>query len=797
MLNFLGISTCSANREGLLCGSCKKNYTLSFYSNDCVNKETCNQWVLRISLIIWLLASVYFFSSDRRFISIFRAINKLNQQCQGTSPKSLSVQFVESGIQGQVNTGMESNAQPANENISSLLDLKDETCCVSQVIIDAVGSVRDLQTYSDLLPSMQQETSHSKNALIDMGETNPFDFSGPQESLRNNNFSDSEEVLFNAADQILGKIDNGDRTSSVVPESDFKINNIVNTAQETTGTFKDNISDGIDFSIGYGGEMQNNASDISRSHLRRKSYHFSKEEFQVENSNDLWTSEEKTDNSTLKSTCTYMKSSPVEENEVFETIDLKSDYKTNAHGAKKNNFCIDSPSPTTSVSDSKNKETQSNSSNGDVPMINIVSSKASPNDFSSNKSDVELVILSTGLLQLVSLYYQCLPIVTSHMSNNRYGFIGDMFNFQLSIYKSCPLTESSLGLNIWIKIVYLMLHPMVPALICLCKAFYNFCKGKDNVHYLRMTKTAIDLLVLIYIPMTNLALSMVTCININGKSRYYFNGNSQCYTKLQWLMILFIVYWIAPLPLALYGACKMVQKHLIPMKQFYTILLCPWFCIYSYLIVRKRRFQKLELTENEVQDMSIILKGVFGPFHKSNDEDLEVSFNGQSVNLARGFLLALTIPMVGSSHGIRLLLTIVILIASISHQCWYKPYTTKTLNRFALGLLGTLLLVNAINLMEAFKYMYAMENSQIFFTMAFVLSIVQIAITLLPGAIMILLFTVSLFRDIQTYINIMITRCYTGKPYELHSKTGIETISGEKSKPESALKSGNELIEVQ
>ena len=642
-----------------------------------------------------LLAGIYFVYNHQRLIipTIDALLKILPRKCSQSSQHNANT--IEGQFNPRVYTEAPRSTLPPSPNaespLSALLSLEKSTPLVYTGVASSSQAIIPSRS-----PPVDLLTSQNEVSLIKMGEINqPVDLLGislsdlagqHNSSLQNNIFSDSEEVLFNAADQILGKI--GDSYDSQLYHHDH----IEENSSEKTGIFE---------SVDIGNVGQETSPELN-----------------------------------------------------FEVFFDKS------IGRKSTDTCRDETSNEKPLTPAKTETDQCvDSSSDDVSMIDVEMN----NELTMSVSELESLNFVNGMMQLLFFYYQCLPLVKMYDSDKyTQGFINNIFRFQLSVYGTCPFEEINQNTKDSFSFVYLLLHPVLPAVYCVSSSFLKFLTDKEVLIKPQYKKLAINIFILTYIPLASLALSMVTCVTIKGESHYYFDASKKCYTDGQWLMILFIVYWIAPLPLAFYGACKMVQEHLIPMKQFYTILLCPWFCIYSYIIVRKRKFQKLEFTRNQVQEMSIILRGVFGPFSKATD--IEGAYNGISVHLARGFLLALIIPLTRSHQVIRLSLTVLIMAASLFHQRRYKPYTIDSLNRTALGSLTVLSLINIANFMDAFKYTYAVNQSAFLGTLWKILNFCQIVSTLLPGISMILLYAVSIIRSLNPSIMKLIKQLKTTPP---------------------------------
>ena len=196
----------------------------------------------------------------------------------------------------------------------------------------------------------------------------------------------------------------------------------------------------------------------------------------------------------------------------------------------------------------------------------------------------------------------------------------DLFNLEIfvNVYSQefCPM----FGLDaIWKRVIRVLLLNSASAVLViviwlLCLLYYNTVSkrrsdgGKKSLSELFLLKLEVCLLRIItfgYKNVASVAVTFITCVDINGKLTLFIQANVQCFTYQQYAVFAFLALWVIPIPINLYIVFYWYHDQLISFREFLVCLVFPPIVSVYWCVVAKRRATNTVVKRNSRQFIRI------------------------------------------------------------------------------------------------------------------------------------------------------------------------------------------------
>lgn len=203
-------------------------------------------------------------------------------------------------------------------------------------------------------------------------------------------------------------------------------------------------------------------------------------------------------------------------------------------------------------------------------------------------------------------------------------------------------------------------------------------------------------------------------MQIQSTSRFFYDGNIQCWRWWQKLSGVFLVFYIIPLIFVLYLGSSLLNGKIISTKQFLCACVFPLPFAVLWMVTRKKSSHNI--TENQPinDEMSPLLSNVlsteaehdltaevvFGPFTKSNDGQGPGAVYWESVLICRRLVLICLHTFIVFPF-VRMVCLSVTCAAILVHHIWKKPFRDPRVNHAETASLTALLVLAVINMAQA------------------------------------------------------------------------------------------------
>ena len=225
----------------------------------------------------------------------------------------------------------------------------------------------------------------------------------------------------------------------------------------------------------------------------------------------------------------------------------------------------------------------------------------------------------------------------------------------------------------------------------------------------------IECLLLGYSTLASTALKALNCVPIQSTSRFFYDGNIQCWQWWQKLCGVFIFVFIVPFVFVLYRGSKLLYGKVMTTKQFLYACLFPLPFAFRWMVSCK----KISRKETETHDVNgeqlpllppdRLTRGpsvpdpthgvVFGPFQECHDSQTSGAVYWESVLIGRRLVLICLHTFIVLPF-IRMVCLSVTCAFILAHHMWKKPFKDSLVNHGETASLTALLVLAVINMAE-------------------------------------------------------------------------------------------------
>ncbi|XP_078381891.1 uncharacterized protein LOC144664620 isoform X2 [Oculina patagonica] len=220
-----------------------------------------------------------------------------------------------------------------------------------------------------------------------------------------------------------------------------------------------------------------------------------------------------------------------------------------------------------------------------------------------------------------------------------------------------------------------------------------------------------------YATLARTAIKAMHCVPIQSTSRFFYDGNIQCWLWWQKLCGVYIAVFIIPFVFVLYRGSKLLHANVINTKRFFYACLFPLPFAFGWMI----SCRKIPLNEAETYHVSHdeqllpllppdrstrepshnpTAEVIYGPFKKRNDGQGSGALYWESVLIGRRLMLICLHTFIVFPF-IRMVCLSVTCAFFLAHHLWKKPFKDPRVNHGETASLTALLVLAVINMAEA------------------------------------------------------------------------------------------------
>ena len=246
---------------------------------------------------------------------------------------------------------------------------------------------------------------------------------------------------------------------------------------------------------------------------------------------------------------------------------------------------------------------------------------------------------TSGFLEIIFYYYQIAYLLLNsydfdEINSKIVSIVLSVFNFQPEVSHvslTCPLP----GLTPLTKKIF-QVSPVFATLLAIwiifgIHSFISLKRRNTSPHIASYLAATMETLLLGYTTIANFAFSLVICVPIGSETRWFYNGNVECYQPWQKAALAFIAIFVAPFILILAWASRKVENGEVSAKELFlaTIFPLPWLFLWIVRAPQGQGTDENGQPDYALNEMKVVLSG---PFHVAH---------WQSIIIGRRFVLVI------------------------------------------------------------------------------------------------------------------------------------------------------------
>ena len=282
-----------------------------------------------------------------------------------------------------------------------------------------------------------------------------------------------------------------------------------------------------------------------------------------------------------------------------------------------------------------------------------------------------------------------------------------------------PVPKVLFNMSFILYLLFLLLVMSILSYLCSLRRKSTFMSFSR-----RLVPCGLQLILLGYTTITSSLFSLLLCQPVHpSKQVLFIDGTIQCYQKWQIVILLIVICWVAPFPIALCMLYWLLHRKKMSIKMFVLLLVFPFAAILYWIFARKRTGNNLSahvaVTENPGEEENIqnelskeLLNVIEGPFRKSEPQKTDNSrrLPWQSVQIARRLVL-ITVKTFLVNMVVKLFVMLLLTAFFTIHHLKVQPFSNSILNHVETGSLLMLAVICGTNILPAYNYMYPLSVS--------------------------------------------------------------------------------------
>ena len=231
----------------------------------------------------------------------------------------------------------------------------------------------------------------------------------------------------------------------------------------------------------------------------------------------------------------------------------------------------------------------------------------------------------------------------------------------------------------------------------------------------RYLAATVDCLLLGYSTLASTTLKALNCVPIQTSSRFFYDGNIQCWQWWQKLCGVVICVFIVPFVFVLYRGSKLLHRKELSAKRFLYACLIPLpFAVRWLLSCKKIPHSETGHSSDNSEQLSLlpadrsirrqcitdpVQSVIYGPFKKPDDREGSGAVYWESVLIGRRLVL-ISLHTFIVFPFIRMVCLTVAYALILTHHIWKKPFKDVRVNHGETASLTALLVLAVVNMAE-------------------------------------------------------------------------------------------------
>ena len=231
----------------------------------------------------------------------------------------------------------------------------------------------------------------------------------------------------------------------------------------------------------------------------------------------------------------------------------------------------------------------------------------------------------------------------------------------------------------------------------------------------RYLAATVDCLLLGYSTLASTTLKALNCVTIQTSSRFFYDGNIQCWQWWQKLCGVVICVFIVPFVFVLYRGSKLLHRKEISAKRFLYACLIPLPFAFRWMVSCKTiPHSETDDSDDNSEQLSLLPKDrsnrrqsitgpvhgvIYGPFKKHDDGEGSGAVYWESVLIGRRLLL-ISLHTFIVFPFIRMVCLSIACALILTHHIWKKPFKDVRVNHGETASLTALLVLAVVNMAE-------------------------------------------------------------------------------------------------
>ena len=314
-------------------------------------------------------------------------------------------------------------------------------------------------------------------------------------------------------------------------------------------------------------------------------------------------------------------------------------------------------------------------------------------------------------LEIIFYFYQIAQLLLSSYSLSEFFDtkflppILSFFNFEPSFTRRgflCPFPGLTPKTKLLSKTVPVFGTMIAIFVIYIASLLISKLRRTTPPHVSSYLEASIKTIFLGYVTLAVVSISLIRCVSVAGKTRWFYNGNIICYQWWQYTSFVFIGFFAFPFIFVVAWASFKIQHDAITMRQFLLAIIFPLPCLLHWLFQSIWWWDRTDLEEIRNSNAFILKEMLLGPYRKPKENGSKYSgaFYWQSVLIARRFVLVL-LYCVLTEPSIKLFCMTSFCVVVLCCHLIVKPFRNSLANNIESLSLFSLVILGLINLFKS------------------------------------------------------------------------------------------------
>ncbi|CAB3986315.1 Hypothetical predicted protein, partial [Paramuricea clavata] len=363
-------------------------------------------------------------------------------------------------------------------------------------------------------------------------------------------------------------------------------------------------------------------------------------------------------------------------------------------------------------------------------------------------------------VEIIFYFYQIAQLLLSSSSLTEFfdtqflvpvlGF----FNFQPSFKKQgflCPFPGLTPVTKFGFKIAPVFGTLVAIFLIYALHFFISRTRGSLRPAISPYLQASIKTVFLGYVTLATVSISLIRCVFVSGKARWFYNGNVLCYQWWQYASFTFNAIFVIPFIIVLAWISFKLHHDKITIQQFLLAIIFPLPFLLLWMFRLVCPFSVVNVEEN--QNLNALKEMLLAPYRQPKGGSKRGALYWQSVLIARRFILVLIFCVV-TEPSVRLFCMTLVCVSVLCCHLKVKPFQNSLANNLESLSLFFLVILGLIN---QFKSVFVGSEQNIKGSLVTVLKVFQWLEIVMLGLFPAILLLLVCFAIISVFVRVLFT----------------------------------------